>query len=523
MKKFIISFKCIIALSVLSFFFSACSEDTMDNINKNPNNPLDTQAKFIMAELQTSTSFSTVGGDFSFYLSSYIEHEVGVYNQMFNAETRAGEPALGSTFNNVWNGTYSNIQYAKIIIEKSSEGGSEAGNNVTLGVAKVLLAYNAALLTDLFGDVPFSEAGIMNANGTPKYMQPKVDKQEDIYKAVFTLLDEAIVLLDGKDAGPFGAMGTKDFIYEGDATKWKKAAYAMKARYTLRLLERSSNKEADLQNILTYASKSFTGVEDEFKFAQYDGVSQLNPLYSFTYSREYQAASKSLVAKLVERNDPRLTQAFYDTKYNQITDVTKINPAPNGEPEQEQGYYSGAMYYLASTTPTMLLSYHELLFIKAEALCRLNRSTEAEVVVKEAITVGFANLESAINSSLKTGFVGGKVANLDATVSEKYFTESVKTMFDKNPLKETMVQKYLSFLGASGESIEAYNDYRRLNYSKDGKDFIVLLNPKNTTQFPVRLPYSSDEILANKNVKPLFTDEGNYVYKENVWWAGGTR
>lgn len=514
-------FRYIFIFSILGIFLGACSEDTMDEINNDTNNPSNTDSKFMMTELLVSTGFNVVGGDFSFYLSSYMEHEVGIFNQLYNAEIRSGEPAIGTTFNNVWQySAYANIKTAKIIIDKCSDGGSEEGNSITLGAAKVMLAYNIAIMTDLFGDVPYSEAGEINADGTPKYMQPKVDKQEDIYKSIFAHLDEAIALFDGSDAGRTGAMGNKDVIYGGDAALWKKTAYALKARYTMRLLNRSSNKTADLQNILTYVDNSYGSTDEEFKLDIYDGASQYNPMFAFSYSRDYLAASQSLVSKLKAMNDPRLTTGFISADEEHITDPADLDPAPNGTPLQMQYYYSVSATNWSMTAPTMLLSYHELLYIKAEALSRLNRNAEAEPVLKEAVTVGLANMQNSINSARAT-WLGGAAVTLTGDVSDDYFNNSVKTRFAANPLKEIMLQKYLAFWGASGENVEAYNDYRRMKAA--GEDFITLENPKNATQFPLRLPYASDEMSANNNVKELYTEQGNYVYTENVWWAGGTR
>ena len=79
-------------------------------------------------------------------------------------------------------------------------------------------------------------------------------------------------------------------------------------------------------------------------------------------------------------------------------------------------------------------------------------------------------------------WVGGEV-NLGADVAEDYFEKSVKPLFAVNPLKETMIQKYLSFFGASGESTEAYCDYRRMKGA--GEEFVELKNPLNTNRFPV--------------------------------------
>ena len=82
-----------------------------------------------------------------------------------------------------------------------------------MGVAKVLYAYNVAVLTDVYGDVPLSEACEYTELGTPLYMQPKIDKQEDIYKVIMENLDEALTLLDDTDGASSGSMGMQDLIY----------------------------------------------------------------------------------------------------------------------------------------------------------------------------------------------------------------------------------------------------------------------------------------------------------------------
>ena len=85
---------------VASTTLVSCSEDTMDSINNDINHTVDVPAKFILADVITSTAFSNVGGDLNTYFSTFVEHEVGVHNQLFRAEMRAGEPSSSSTYNN---------------------------------------------------------------------------------------------------------------------------------------------------------------------------------------------------------------------------------------------------------------------------------------------------------------------------------------------------------------------------------------------------------------------------------------
>ena len=502
----------------------SCTEDAMDKVNENPNNPHDVPAKFILSDVGVSTGFNTVGGDFSLYSSVYMEHEVGTGQQQWRAETRSGEPASSTTYNNAWLGVYSNIKNAKVVIEKCQASSEDQGNVVTEAIAHILLAYNGAVLTDLFGDTPFSQTGIMNADGTPMYMQPKIDTQESIYTEIMSHLDEAISLLDegnARDEGLSGAIGSKDYIYGGNAEKWLKTAYALKARYTLHLLNRSQDVSADLSKILSYAEKSFASADEECKLFVYDGNSQLNPLFSFNYSRPGSlSASRSLVNKFAERNDPRLAQVFLDNAGMAQIQPADIVAAPNGTALESASTYSISMPGFAITAPTQLISYHELLFIKAEALARLN-DNRAKSVLKDAIKAAFANLEETLYSA-NDNWVGDPNAVINLTSqTDNYFSNEVESRFNASPVKEIIMQKYLAFFGASGESVEAYNDYRRLKAEGNGYE-VTLENPKNDNQFPQRFGYGSSDVTANAEVKAAFGD-GSYVYSEPVWWANGSR
>ena len=102
MKKYKSIGKLLAVSFLTAAIASACTEDAMDKINENPNNPLDAPAKFLITDLGVNTGFSTVGGDFSLYSSVYIEHETGISNQLYRAEVRSGEPTTATTYTNAW-------------------------------------------------------------------------------------------------------------------------------------------------------------------------------------------------------------------------------------------------------------------------------------------------------------------------------------------------------------------------------------------------------------------------------------
>ena len=505
-----------------AFVCLSCSDDKLDNINRDKDHPKIVDSKYILAEVITSTAFHNIGGDLNTYLSTYVEHEVGIDNQLYHAEIRMNEPSNASTFNNVWNSLYTALRDARIVIDKCSPGGAQEGNLVTRGIAEVLAAYNSALITDMFGDAPWSEAAVIQPNGMPAYMNPKIDKQEDIYKGIFAYLDAAITDLQGTDSHFSGSVGSYDLLYNGNKAKWTKLAYGLKARYTLRLLAKSSNKSADYDKILEYASKSFASAADQAAFNVYDAVNY-NPLFDFQWSRDGLAASESMAEKLIERNDPRLHRVFVDAELAQMegADDEAFFMAPNGTPEQNKYYYNTSIFVYSQVAPTMFMSYHELLFIKAEALARKGNIAEAKDVLKDAVIAGIANTEANVAAAFDAPEVGDYLEETSDAITEEeaeeYFDTEVEPLFDDNPLKEIMVQKYLAFHGASGESTEAYNDVRRLKAL--GENFITLAN---TRKFPLRCGYGNSDTTTNPSLKAAFGD-GQYVYSENVWWAGGSR
>lgn len=481
-------------VSVLSAMFFACSEDKMDTINENPNNPEDVATRLVLTDVMTSTALWVTGADYAFYASVYMELNAGTSNQMFNAEMRLGEPSASGTYNNSWNIQYRNLRNLKVVIAKCSEGGAEEGNYLNLGVAQVLSAYQLAMLTDLFGDVPWSQAlqpGV--------FFTPKIDQQETIYNDVFKFLDDAIANFG---LVTYSSLGNQDMIYKGNTALWLKAAYALKARYLMRL----SHRKADYNGVLTAIGNSFANAAEELKYS-YSPPDSHNPFnnFNFTSRTGYLGASLSLKEKLDVRNDPR-RDLFWAVLAGTVP--PEIVFASNGDVSQSTTAYSrsklSAVVNPSSNPnpfPTYLMSYHELQFLKAEAHARLGNITEAEAALKEAIKAAFLKVRSSDNA-------------------EAYYTTDVKALFDANPLREIMMQKYLASYECEG--IEAFNDYRRLRAMGQG-DFILLKNPLNAQQsFPLRFSYGSSDVTTNPNVANAYGN-GSYVYAENVWWAGGTR
>ena len=174
---------------VLTAALATCPDDKMNEINKDHNHSTAVPAKMILTVVMSSTAFCVVSGDFNLYGGMYVEHETGSHNQFYYAETRSSCTSA-STFNNSWGGTYSTLKDALISVKVAEE----EQNFITKGIAELFVAYNLAILTDMYGDTPWKEACDYTVS-----MTPAIDKQEEIYKDIMAYVEAAIEDLQKSD------------------------------------------------------------------------------------------------------------------------------------------------------------------------------------------------------------------------------------------------------------------------------------------------------------------------------------
>lgn len=220
-------------MALLGAVMTSCSENLMDEINKDESNPpaSSVNAKFQITDAIVGTGYSTWGGAYAWYVASFTEQIFGTgNNQLMKAELRMrSETAASSTYNNEWNATYGNLMNIKQIIEKCEEGGVNSGQLDLKGMAQVLWTLSFEALTDLHGDIPYSEA----LGGS---RQPKLDSQESIYTDLLKRIDDAIANIKAAEAAGMNNAAGQDLLYGGNLTKWKGFAYAVKARLLLNTL-----------------------------------------------------------------------------------------------------------------------------------------------------------------------------------------------------------------------------------------------------------------------------------------------
>jgi hypothetical protein len=450
--------------------FHSCSDDKLDEIGTNPNNPTEVPIKLLIPQVTVETAFAVSGTDLAWYSSVFVEHTTGVHGQLETADKRTG---INSTIgNNSWNSLYSvALANLKIIIERGSEGGKEEGYWNAVGIAQILMAYNYSVATDLWGEIPYSEALQGKENRTPMF-----DSQEAVYTGIQELLDEAITDLQKESLTNVGAA---DFFYKGDTDAWVKAAYALKARYYNHLSRKDPQGTAN--SVLSAIANAFEDNSESLVFKSFttDATGQ-HPWFQESNDRSHHAVSQTIYDIINDLGDPR-----GDIWFGTVEGV--VTPAPNGTATTDQSgtiYSRASQSYVTATAPLPIITYDELKFLEAEAYLRLNKKPEAYAAYLDGV-------EAALERT-----------NVDSEDIVDYLAKSTVAVGENNLTLENIIkQKYVSFW--LFQPIEAYNDYRRT---------MIPEMQNSVGPPPNRFPYPQDEVAANPNVPER-------TIQNKVWWA----
>ena len=210
--------------AALALAVGGCSKDTFLDVNQNPNNPASVTPSALLNGVQVTTGFA-VGNDLGRVASLLVQHKAGIANQPRTYDSYQ----LRGNYDNQWN---NELYGGSLINSQQIINLTEGSSPLYSGYAKILKAYNFALATDRWGDVPYSQALLGNL-ATPN-LQPRFDKQEDIYKgnatlgiqSLFDLVREGLADIDKGVLASALRPGADDLIYKGSSAtsvaRWKK-------------------------------------------------------------------------------------------------------------------------------------------------------------------------------------------------------------------------------------------------------------------------------------------------------------
>lgn len=442
-------------LAIFVLFFTGCENWIDTDLNINPDAPSDVPMDLIVPSMELSMSYQIGGIRAVKTTNSYMQYLNGVARQS-NGESNY---ILSSTdVDDLWRRMYYQpMMDANKLIQKAGEQNSPH----YAGVAKVCMALCLGTMTNLFGDIPYSDA----FKGDQGVLKPLFDTQEKIYDAIEVLLNEAIIDLSATQ-NTLALAG--DMIYSNNRTSWTKAAFALRARYALNI--------GDYANALTYTGKSFSPT-DKFVLTFGTTNGEAGPMYQYATVSSYKNDIKmcsTFIDKLVATTDPRT--AFY---------AKTVGGAYVGSPAgSEEAAASGlGPYNNIAAAPVVLSSYAEMQFIRAE--CFLRQAVPDNEAAVAAYKIAVASSVLAVTGAANTDWLDANInIETDATIT----------------LEKIMEQKYLAMYS----TVVPYDDYRRTG-------FPVLTPVAGAGAIPERFPYPQTEISYNSNC-PVITNTSQKLW-----------
>ncbi|WP_046245604.1 SusD/RagB family nutrient-binding outer membrane lipoprotein [Hymenobacter terrenus] len=519
MKRLLI----VLVLALAGPVLTGC-ESFLDK-NTDPNSPTETTPNFLLPSIisnglaiQGSTSLRTA------YITQYVaarSASAGAADQYF-LTTANSNP----TFNNTYFLVGGNIPPMLKLAQ-------EEGSPYYVGAGKIMMALILSHATDMLGDIPYREA-FREDNFSPAY-----DPQEQLYDDIQKLLDEGIVEMSkpaSENKRQFYSTvpsPSGDILYRGDPLKWIRLAWSLKARQLQHLTKKGSKYEPT--KVLEYVDKGFQSSADDcqLQFANPGpGLASTTNFYAPIRTNFNTATYGANFIKFLNGGtfagviDPRLPVMATATS-------TGADPGRGGGPlptTVPTDFYKS--FYARELGYQEVITYHELLFIKAEAAFLAGQRTAALTAYRKGIEAHMTKIG-----------VGGTTTPLapDAPAPIPVITPAqIATYLASSAVAQTeaelaspsapdvpraiMQQKYIAlFLNP-----EAWTDMRRYDFSPDiypNLTFPAGANPDAGGEYPRRLLPAEREVALNTaRVRGLTGQDGTVnglnprFFTQKVWW-----
>ena len=349
-------------------------------------------------------------------------------------------------------------------------------------IIEVLEVYTYSVLTETFGDVPYTEANLGAENFTPKY-----DDAATIYTDLFLRLDAAIVALN-EDNDSFGSA---ELLFDGDIADWKTFANSLKLRMAMRMADVPTfNSQTKVEEAIV------AGVYDanlEGAFFEYIGTDPyVNTIYDgFEIDgRKDYCPSETLIDKMVALNDPRLPVWF----------------------TQKDGAYIGIPFGLKDGVAYNKYSHFTDHFFDPKLEAILSDYSEMEFFLAEGVERGWniaGTAEEHYNNGITASilYYGGTQADADAYLAQSLVAYSTAAGTWKEKIG---TQKWLAMYN---RGIEGWSEWRRLDAPT--LNFPVGMS---YSDIPTRFPYPYTEDDMNPNYFDAAKAIGGDKVTTKLWW-----
>jgi hypothetical protein len=498
-------------LFIVSLFLVTSCEKSLSELNENKTSAVAIDPVFQFNNAVVNTSFPS---------ATTLNYEMAIVQQMVTPNSGV---VSGGNYNQdnrdntqvLWQNYYRNvIRNTRDVIVRTKA--LPARSNL-MNMARILQAYAFMVLTDSYGNIPYTEGGLGYLD---QVFLPKYDNQQDIYPKLITELTEASAALNAANPTEAG-----EVLYGGNIGQWKKFGYSLLLRAGMRLTKVDATKAQQLVQAALAGGVILSNADNAYFRTTNDYQANLGATLNSTEAANYYLA-EPFVNYLKSTNDPRLPSIAIryvgaTSGPDQVPAVGSTDPAKQvGMP---MGYDNGTIKAVA--TSKGLASFYDFSQLDRRRMAKLTApvyfvtAAQTNLLLAEAAQRGWITTGTAANY-FSTGIRAHmeQLATYDpgSAVSPSAIAEYIAA----NPLDPAKALEQINtqyWVASFLNGPEAWANFRRSGYPA------LAPNPYPgktiSGAFIRRLTYPNSEISVNPdNLKAAVAAQGPDNLDTKVWW-----
>ena len=512
--------------AVMLLGLSACNPDKLTQINQDPNNPISappgpvfTYATRIAMQRWFGSNPTNMRGP---VLTT--QHLAQVQYPDEDSYSRLDGTVTDASFINTYSQELKNFQ-AVIDAGKPDE------QEMLWGPAQVMRSLIFGYITDIWGDVPYSQA--LKGDAADATLQPAYDAQKDIYTGLFADLKEAV---DAMAAGAsavsvLAPVGNADQNYAGSRTRWERFGNSLRARHAMRLANVDpTTAQAQLAAAIAAPGGLIASNADNAQMVwPGDGVYD-NPWSGNNQTRDDHRLSEHLLNEMIPVNDPRVAV------YAQPT-LCYINPAATGCPASPPQYAGmpNALTATEAATWSLKSSRPGRVFYSTNRFCKTSFAAGAYVGCTgltgarfPSFVLTYAEVSFILAEAAERGWIAGSAATYynqgiqasmaqwgvtDATAIAAFLvTPGIAYTPGATGMRQIALQKWIALYS---DGVEAWSEWRRTcvpSTIKPGPAAVIGTVPR-------RYEYSIREASVNSaNMDAAVARQGADDFTTRIYW-----
>lgn len=465
-------------------FFSSCVKDfTLKNTD--PNLATVVPATNVLGSAQLSSMYTLFGTRLALYYT-------GAWSGMISAPDYEYRVDIN---NDMWKSMYTNMTYA---VDAMRLAKIEENDNL-YAAALTFKAYNAQKTTDMWGDIPYSEAFQLEKGA----LYPKYDKQEDVYNTILAELKSAADLFNVQGK----AIGAGDFFLKGDISKWRKFCNSLRLRVAIRMSSADAAKaKIAIGEILGNPSKY------PIMTSNADNAYWIFP--GTAPDQEIWFEAMGTTGSNAKTTGWRLQQPLIDALQNNNDPRLKVYADKNS-----YGKYSGHRFGPNEKSDTLNNNFHrshigDRFMNDPKGFIPYMNCAEVYFCLAEAYQKGLATGDAKVAYEKGISFSCEETGKITASEITTFLGQPEVTWGGgaTTNLQKIALQKWISLFK---QSVEAWTEARRTDVPLLSSITVNYASSHNRP--PFRMAYADEEKTLNTSF-PFNVVEKDIFYGTQLWW-----